>query len=120
MRIAIPTMTADGLDAPVSPHFGHAPYLTMVDRETGRATAMPSPGHEGNRTPAQAIAESGVQAVLCGGIGGRAVQILNAAGIQVYVGAAGTVAEALAAHGRGEIQPATEESSCHAHGAEVH
>lgn len=120
MKVAIPAMTAAGLEAPVSSHFGQAPFFTVVDQETGIAEAVPSPGHQGDRTPAQAIAEVGVQLVVCGGMGGRAVQILTAAGIQVYIGASGTVAEALAAFQRGELEPASEASSCQHHPAESH
>lgn len=118
MKVAIPSMDDRGLLAAVCSHFGHAPFFTVIDDQTGAATAIASPGHQGNQTPAQAIAGTGAQIVLCGGIGGRAIQVLAAAGIQVFMGAQGTVEQALAAHQQGQLPAASEDMACAAHPAD--
>jgi predicted Fe-Mo cluster-binding NifX family protein len=115
MKIVIPSMDDRGLQAVVSSHFGQAPFFTVIDDQSREVTSVASPGHQGDKTPAQAIAETGAQVVLCGGMGGRAIQILAAAGVAVFMGAQGTVQQALDAHQRGELPAASEEMACRSH-----
>lgn len=112
MKIAIPSMDDSGMEAAVCGHFGQAPFFTIVDADTDTATAVASPGHAGGKTPAQAIAETGAEVVIGGGMGGRAVQILDSQGIAVYLEAEGTVREALEAHRQGKLPGASEAAEC--------
>ena len=112
MKILIPSMDDSGMESMVSEHFGHAPFFTVVDAGTGAVTAVASPGHQGGRTPAQAIAETGAEVVLGGGMGGRAVQILDSQGIAVFLEAKGTVREALESHRQGKLPAASEAAGC--------
>jgi len=112
MKIAVPCLDDAGLEAPVAQHFGQAGYFTIFDTETREATAVPSPGHTPGKTPAQHLAEQNVQVILGGGMGGRAIQIFQQAGIEVCLEATGTVADAVAAYEKGELASGPEARAC--------
>ena len=112
MNVAI---TAQGteLDAPVESRFGRAPYFLLVDTETGHFTVhdnvqnVNAPQGAGIQA-AQAIAKLGAQALLTGNVGPKAFATLQAAGIPVYVGVTGTVAQAVEAFLAGQLQLAAQ------------
>jgi len=56
---------------------------------------------------AQTAAGLGADCLLTGHCGPKAFRALQAAGMQVYTGAAGTVAEAIAALEQGRLHPAS-------------
>ena len=56
---------------------------------------------------AQDVAEKGVVAVITGSVGPNAYQVLSSAGIRVYVGALGTVKEAVERFKNGQLNEAT-------------
>ena len=116
MKICLPTMNEDGLEAVISGHFGQAPFFTFVDTDSGEVTCEPNSGqHQGGPgqvTPAQLIASKGASTVICGGLGPRAVELLTGQGIQIFAGAEGTVQQALDAHGAGQLQEATADGAC--------
>jgi predicted Fe-Mo cluster-binding NifX family protein len=124
MRIAIAAENNNGLDSPVSPHFGHAAYFVLVDTEGNkvnsvRSIANPFCGSQGCGPVGRFVAEQGAQVMLVGGMGRRAMQALQAMGIEAVTGAAGSVREALQQYLNGALQgamPCTEEGShggCH-------
>ena len=117
MKIAIPSMDDTGLEAPVAEHFGQASCFTIVDPDTGEVTVHPNTGHHqgGQQTPATAIADAGATTVLCGGLGRRAVSFFAEAGIDVFMGAEGTVQETIEAHRNGKLSAATEAAACPGH-----
>ncbi len=83
MRIAMPI-----LDGQLSAHFGHAPQFAIVDVEDGKikgSQMMSPPPHEPGSLPSW-LGSIGVTHVLCGGIGGMAVELLKSAGITVVAG----------------------------------
>ena len=115
MKIAIPTIDDRGLAAVLSEHFGQSSFFTVVDSETGEVRSERNTGqhHGGGSTPAEIIVDAGAGLVLCAGLGRRAVARFREAGIQVFMGAQGTVQDALNAHREGKLEPATEEAACH-------
>lgn len=110
MNVAI---TAQGteLNAAVDPRFGRAPYFLLVDLETGQFTVhdnvqnVNAPQGAGIQS-AQTVARLGTQAVVTGNVGPKAFKTLQAAGIPVYLGATGTVAEAVEAYRAGRLHVA--------------
>lgn len=122
MRLCIPTMNERGLEAPLSAHFGSAPYYTVVETETGKVqvAANPRAEHEhGHCQPVAGIADLAPDAVVCMGLGRRALDRLQAAGIQVFIARATQVSEALTQFRSGELAPFTLADSCcggHEHG----
>jgi len=107
MKICI-TTTGKDLDAPVDPTFGRAHGFLFVDSETLTAEAMENaPGaHGAGVQAAQIMADKGVQVLLTGNVGPNAYQGLTAAGIEIYIGAAGAGRDALAAYKAGKMQRA--------------
>ena len=69
-----------------------------------------------------ALAGEAVEAVVTGGIGGRALQLFNSAGIRVYRSAeAATAADVLKRFDAGSLEEITSSACCSgAHGAHGH
>jgi predicted Fe-Mo cluster-binding NifX family protein len=111
LRVAV---SADGpnLDAKVDPRFGRCSYFVLVDTDTldsrvlENASAASAQG-AGIGT-AQMVAGEGVGVVLTGNCGPNAYQALEAAGIKVVTGVAGTVREAVEAYKAGRYQPSSQ------------
>ena len=109
MKVAV-SATGPDIDAAVDERFGRCAYLQFVDTETMVSEAMTNTAAESGSgvgvQVAQMLSDRGVDAVLTGNCGPKAFATLAAAGVPVYTGAAGTVAEAIAAFGRGELASA--------------
>ncbi len=109
MKIVV-TSTGPHLDAAVDPRFGRASYLLLVDTDNMTFEPIQSPsvqlaGGAGVHT-AQMVAAVGARAVVTGNVGPNAFHTLSAAGLKVYIGAAGSVREAVEAYLRGDLQEA--------------
>jgi predicted Fe-Mo cluster-binding NifX family protein len=119
MRICIPTHGDEGLEAAVAGHLGRAPFLTLVDTESGEVAVLPNAPHgEGHCHPTDPLEGREVQAVLCSGVGRRAVASLAGAGIQVLVTDARRVDEAIAAFRRGALRALGVNEACAGHHGE--
>ena len=112
MRICLPTEDEKGLDSRLFGHFGSAPYLTIVDTATGRAEVIARRGdHEhGACGPAALVVSAGVDAVVCAGMGRRALSALQ--GAAVYFAAAGCVRDALADLEAGRLARFNADEAC--------
>ena len=112
MKICLPA-TAPRLDAPLDERLGRAAWFVLVDSESGDLLAQ-APNEQNRQAAsgagvqaAQTIADLGAEAVVCAHCGPKAFRVLQAAGVAVFTGAAGTVAEAVAAFREGRLQKAT-------------
>ena len=87
-------------DGNVSGHFGHCECFTIYTLENGslqnRVTVKPEGG--GHAAMAGFLKDRGVNVVICGGIGGPAMQMMMEAGILVVPGMQGDVDVAVAAY----------------------
>jgi predicted Fe-Mo cluster-binding NifX family protein len=118
MKICLPTETGQGLTAPLYGHFGSAPFFTIADTETGvlEVRVNQGQGHaHGACHPVGALEGLGVQAVVCGGMGLRALQKLEEAGIEVYRSQALTVEEVLREVREKRAEKLTSEGACAHH-----
>ena len=100
MKIAIPSNTPGGLDATISPHFGRCDAFTVVELKNSKivgASIIDNRGtHFGyDKTPAEILASSGVDAVVTQGMGPKAIQLFAQSGIAVYMTSAKKVREAV-------------------------
>ena len=125
MRIAVSAENDQGLDSPVSPHFGRCPYFVLVDSDNGALTRVETVRNPyyGNHQPGQVPAfvhSKGANVMLSGGMGAGAVSYFNQYGIEVATGAGGTVRQAidlyLAGYLRGTHPCCPDDSSHHNHG----
>jgi predicted Fe-Mo cluster-binding NifX family protein len=98
MKLGVPSMRPGGLDADVSAHFGHCELFTAIELdgiEIKRVWTIDNDGEHNCMIPVLKMADAGIDAVLIGGIGRRPMMEFQNNGIKVYVGAGGSVKEAL-------------------------
>jgi predicted Fe-Mo cluster-binding NifX family protein len=102
MKVCIPS-EGTGLAAKVDARLGRAEHFVVVDSESGEVLQT-IPNQQNKQAAAgagvqagQTIAGAGADAVLCAHCGPKAFRVLQAAGLKVYTGAAGTVGDALRA-----------------------
>ena len=110
MKIAV-TSKGTELTSEVDPRFGRARYFIVMDTESDAFEAV---DNEQNLNAAQGagiqaaqkVAEADVEALISGNVGPRAFATLNAAGIKIYIGAEGTVADAAEQFKAGKLKAA--------------
>ena len=105
----IVTSQGVNLESQVDPRFGRAKYFIVVDPETGdfaahdntqNVNALQGAGIQA----AQNVVSLGAGAVITGNVGPKAFAALQAGGVKVYVGAAGSVADAIEKSKAGELE----------------
>ena len=86
-------------------HFGHTEEFKIYEVENGAVVSsrVIAAGGSGHGALAAFLRENGVDAVICGGIGGGAQAALTEAGIELCAGVSGSADEAVAAYLRGEL-----------------
>ena len=110
MKLAV-TSQGKTLQSPLDPRFGRAKYFMVVDTETGAFSAV---DNAVNLNAAQGagiqagkrVAELGVNALITGHVGPKAFSTLQAAGVKIHIGTAGTVAEAIEQFKAGKLKAA--------------
>jgi predicted Fe-Mo cluster-binding NifX family protein len=119
MKICIPTETNAGKEAKVYSHFGSAPYFTIYDTEKGDCETIDnSQEHHihGTCHPIDVLGSKDIDAVVCAGMGMRAIQKLNEASIRAYKSSGMSVQEVVNEYRAGELEEITVESACRQHG----
>ncbi len=111
MRIAVTYENGE-----VFQHFGHTEYFRIYDTENNKITGtllLPTSG-SGHAKLAGLLRQSGVEALICGGIGMGAINALKEQGIRLYPGVSGGADDAVEAllNGTLTFDPA---ASCHHH-----
>jgi len=100
-------------------HFGRTEQFKLYDIADGKVTSAAVVGTNGTGHGALAglLKEMGVDALICGGLGGGAQAALKNAGIQLYAGVSGSADEAVRALLAGELSFSTDaQCGCHGHG----
>ncbi len=117
MKICIPTMGENGLNNLVGEHFGRVPTYTIVDLDTDDVKVIPNTSHHmgGQVDPPEIMAREGVNVMICQGLGRRAITMFEEFGIEVYIGASGTVRDAVTAFKQGRLQKASINDACGQH-----
>jgi predicted Fe-Mo cluster-binding NifX family protein len=123
MRIAVSADNKNGLDSVVSPHFGRCPHFILVDldaNEVKEVREIDNPffaHHQPGQVPAF-VHSLGVNVMLTGGMGGRAITFFQQFGIEGVTGAYGTVRQSVERYLGGQLKGAEpcKESQEHGHG----
>ena len=117
MKICFPTMGDRGLAEELGEHFGRVPTYTIVDTDTGKAEVIPNTSEHGGGSgyPPELISRTGASVMVVRGLGRRAIMMFDEYGIQVYVGAKGTVRDALRMYENGSLTSANEGDACSQH-----
>lgn len=119
-------MAPGGLGSEMSAHFGHADMFTLVDISAGKiagTTLLGNPPHTqgGCMAPVMLLKESGVNAVIVGGLGARPMMGFQQAGIRVIAGAEGSVESVVKAYLAGKLAVAGDDIICgHSKTGECH
>jgi predicted Fe-Mo cluster-binding NifX family protein len=111
MKIAI-TAQGPGAGAPVDQRFGRAACFVLVDTTSGETRSLDNDAGQRAAQGAgiqavEAIAGLGAECLITGDVGPKAFFALEAAGITTYVGAHGTVSDAIEAFEHRELRRAS-------------
>ena len=123
MKIAVTAENNNGLESLVAQHFGHAPFFVLVDVKDGEVCAVQgvanpfATAHQPGQIP-DFVKQQNADVILSGGMGGRAIEFFEQAGIKAATGASGTVRQALEQYLGGKLNEAApcDESTAHGHG----
>lgn len=120
MIVAVPLEKSEGLDSLICEHFGSAPQYAVCDTESGRLRIVDNADrdHEcGQCSPIDVFLPNNITAVLCKGIGGRAIGRLRTLDIDVYFAEGlSTLNQALKSHKRGLMRKVESHDACEAPG----
>lgn len=102
-------------------HFGHTSQFKIYVVEENKVSSSEVIGTNGNGHEALAfyIKEHGVTDLICGGIGGGAIDALSEAGVSVHAGVSGNADEAVAKFLDGTLVWSTS-ANCNHHHEEDH
>ena len=105
------TSMGQNMESKVDPRFGRANWFIVFDTETDEYRVVSNEqnlnaGQGAGIQSAEIISRSGVEALITGNCGPKAFRALGAAGIQVFCGAEGTVAEVLEKFKSGKLEKA--------------
>ncbi len=119
MIVGVPLETSEGLDSLICEHFGSAPLYALCDTDSGRIQIVENSnsGHaHGQCSPIDVFSQNKIKAILCKGIGARAIGKLRMLGIDVFVaGGLSTLVEALDHYKRGVMRRVESKDACQAH-----
>jgi predicted Fe-Mo cluster-binding NifX family protein len=109
MKVVV-TATGPELSSATDPRFGRCAYFLLVDTETMVFQAYPNEARQAmggaGIQAGQFVSSLGAEAVCTGNLGPNAARVLGAAGMKVYVGAAGSVQQAVEDLNAGKLQEA--------------
>lgn len=120
MKLCFPSQQSEGTDGVPYGHFGSAPYFVIHDTDTGTTEIVDTDKGKtqhahGQCNPVGALAGHDVDALVVGGIGVRALMLLNQQGIRVYRAQAGTIQDNIEAASRGELTEMEPAGACAGH-----
>ena len=119
MKICIPTMDNNGLESRAHGHFGSAPFFAVVDTVTGEADITPNAGQRhrhGECNPVSYVDTLNVEAVVCHGMGKRALESFARENVDVLIASGETVGDILNAARDNKLRKLTAQEACGGHG----
>jgi predicted Fe-Mo cluster-binding NifX family protein len=118
MKVAVSSSGRD-LNAQLDPRFGRCSYFLIIDTQDMSFEVFENEntdlGGGAGIQSAQFVASKGAKALITGNCGPNAMQILSAAGVQVYVGQSGIIKDIVESYKNAELTPTAEaNTSLHA------
>lgn len=111
MKIGVAAESDEGLEAEVSRHFGRCSHYVILETEEENIKepirVLGNPYATAHGEPGQVpsfLKEQGIEVIIAGGMGPRAVDFFNQFEIKVVTGAAGKVSEAVDKFLKGELR----------------
>ena len=115
--IGVAAESNNGLEAEISGHFGRCPYYAILEVQEGKVKepvkVIANPYFSSHGEPGQVpsfLKEQGIEVIIAGGMGPRAVQFFSQLAIKVVTGASGKVKEVVDSFLKGELKSS---ESCH-------
>jgi predicted Fe-Mo cluster-binding NifX family protein len=113
MKYAIPIDNQDDLDSIVGQHFGHVPYFAIWDQDSNSLDIIENrSNHKGGVGLPMEFLAPHCNGVFLKGAGAKAVMLGQQLGLEVYMGADGTVKETIEKFKAGELFIATKNDGC--------
>lgn len=108
MKLVVTSQGAD-MGSQIDPRFGRAKFFILVDTETDEFAAHDNTQNvnavQGAGIQAAAnVVDLGVGAVITGNVGPKAFAALQAGNVKVYIGATGSVSDAIRQFKAGELE----------------
>ncbi len=122
-KIAIPIDSDNGLESPISGHFGHTQYFliaSLEDDEIVDVQTIPNVPHSSCAGPVNLLAQNGVSVLLTSGMGMRPFMICQQLGISVIRTSDNVAHKAIERYIRGESRALGEEGLCQGGGRHQH
>jgi predicted Fe-Mo cluster-binding NifX family protein len=122
-RIAVTVEVENGLDSPVSGHFGHCKAFIVSTVENGEITevaSVPNAGHTSCAEPVNRLASLGVNVLITMGMGGRPYMHAQQIGLVVVKSNGGTAGEAIRSYIQGKHEIMNRDGLCGGGGAHRH
>jgi len=112
MKVAVTSQGAD-LTSEVDPRFGRARCFIVFDTDTGNFsthdnTQNLNAAQGAGIQAARSVADLKVEAVVTGNVGPKAFSVLQQANVKVYLGATGSVKDALEQFQSGQLASASQ------------
>jgi len=116
MKIAI-TSSGNSIESNLDPTFGRCSYFVITDTDTGENIIIENTagnfGGGAGISSGQTMVEKGVEALITGNVGPNAMNVLSAAGIQIYKGESVSVKENIEKFKAGSLKKITETAPSH-------
>lgn len=115
MRVCVPTEDDAGMKATACGHFGSAPFFTIVDTESGGVEVVRNANDQhqhGSCNPMRLLVSQGIDAVICHGMGRRAIASFEQANVEVYVTDKEIVSEIMDSVRTGGVRRLSAEEAC--------
>lgn len=119
MKVCFPVAEAKGIDSEIYGHFGSAPAFIIVETDDNTVTTIQNNDQQhahGACNPLKKFNNRQVDALVVGGIGMGALNVLNQSGIRVYQALAPTVQENVVILEAGNLPEFAAQHTCAGHG----
>lgn len=113
MKYAIPVIDNNDRNSLVGEHFGRVPFYGIWDEETDTLEIIPNKSNHfgGVGLPAEFLATKS-EAIICRGIGRKAIELCNQLGVALFVEATGTIQETIDLLKSGKLKRADQNDGC--------
>ena len=101
------TISGKELSSPLDPRFGRAAAFLVYDLETEAVEVIDNPHVNATQgagiQAAETVVRTGAKAVLTGRCGPKAFQVLQSAGVKIFLAESGTAAQAISQYREGKL-----------------
>ena len=115
IKVAVPVDGVQGLDSPLSGHFGHCQAFVVSTIEDGKVVdvkTLENHGHTSCAAPVMLLVENGVKVLITTGIGRRPYMVTQQVGMSVVKGEGKTAGDAVGNYIKGTSTEFGQESLC--------